>query len=154
MSALGGNYIVGGKPDYTRFVGTGDGWYGIRQDNKTLTLDSIVDRIASSGALKLYTDKEKPMSAVQAARAKREEERVEKLLAAYDTHGLNEATNGAVYRFKFKPEDGDKTYLYAAIKADGRWHLTGRETRGFKTTEFIDWLVERDIQPTDVHPMF
>ena len=57
-------------------------------------------------------------------------------LGAEDIHG-----DGTVVRFTKTFTNGDQTYTYVAIKAAGRWYVTGG-WRG-TWTELLAWLVDR-----------
>lgn len=53
-----------------------------------------------------------------------------------------EPSNGSVFKIEKRFDAGGKGYAYAAIKADGKWYLTGTGFAGSKT---YDWEGLKDF---------
>jgi hypothetical protein len=103
----------------------------------------------------LTPPKEPPMTTLdkmrQERREQRERERIERVYAEYDALHLDEAADGLVLVFRWKPSETSKSYAYAALKADDRWYVTGRESpNGLDTEDFVAWLISKDVQADDL----
>ena len=93
---------------------------------------------------------EEAVSAITDARAEREKARVNKLMDEYAEADFGGLDDGTVIRFSWRPEDSEKVYDYAAIYAGKRWYVTGSGQQRMKTSEFEDWLIERNIPASAV----
>lgn len=84
-------------------------------------------------------EKEKALTAknTQIAQIQAEISKLQKKLEVVQ-HGRmgKEPSNGSVFKIEKRFEAGGKGYAYAAIKADGKWYLTGTGFAGSKT---YDW---------------
>jgi hypothetical protein len=91
-----------------------------------------------------------PMSTIDKIRAerreKREREELEAKFEAWEA-AVGSAAEGDIYAFTWTP--ADKTYRYAAIHTDKRWFLTGTETCGYVTEDFIAWLINKGVDIQD-----
>lgn len=100
-----------------------------------------------------YPPKEPTMSTIDKIAAERKEAkekaRLEAAFAAWDELGIDDWVHtGTIARFAWTPKD--KTYIYAAVKTDIGWFVTGREATPRDTDGLIKFLVERDIEPDEV----
>jgi hypothetical protein len=80
---------------------------------------------------------------------KRETDRLAELkLAMVDRFGDDEYDDGTVVRFQKKFTADGHPYLYAAIKAGGKWYLTGKEQSGLTWGQFVLFLVGGECMVT------
>lgn len=61
-------------------------------------------------------------------------------LAEVEKFGEDEYKNGTVLTFKLKYAESPRWFTYAAVKADGRWWLTGRHSTPFTWSGLVDFL--------------
>lgn len=84
-------------------------------------------------------NKESTMNRTQVIAA--ELARLQDELAQRSVYGEDEHNDGAVLRFS-ADFNGAKKYLYAAIKAGGKWHLTGSQAQSNLTwSQLVDFFI-------------
>jgi len=150
-------HTFSGMPVYTstlvppgKMYGMGGAIYGRPEDMDRLLHQQFINDIIKTDAT--FTDTpRKPMSTIDKIKAerreKREREELEAKFEAWDA-AIGSAADGDIYGFAYTP--GDKTYRYAVIYTDKRWFLTGAETCGLATEDFIAWLINKDIDIQDL----
>ena len=125
--------------------------------NPSYTTGTITMPTSASNVLwsRIYNDlyqnttKEPEMTTLEKVKRERQEaierKRIEAMYADFDELGLDLVEDGAVFRFEW--ERRDKTYTYAALKADARWYVTGGSApNGLPTEDFVAWLIGKEIQ--------
>ena len=124
------------------------------------TIYSIGDRLfTSQSTLDTFTKQKEPeVSTLEKIRREREEarerKRIEQMYGDYDEANLDDYESGTVLRFSWAPKDSDKTYEYAALWANKRWYVTGRESpNGLVTEDFVAWLIGKDVMVEDLIEM-
>ena len=81
----------------------------------------------------------------------REREKIEQMYTDYDEFDVDGLGDGIVLRFSWTPKDSEKSYEYAALKAAGRWYVTGRESpNGLAGEDFVAWLIGKDVAVADL----
>jgi restriction endonuclease S subunit len=97
----------------------------------------IMDRWEADNFKKLQKEKEMTAKNVQVAELKAEIAKLTKKLEKVE-HGRwgKEPSNGAVFKIEKRFENGGTAYYYAAIKANGEWHLTGT---GYAASQVYTW---------------
>jgi hypothetical protein len=92
-------------------------------------------------------------SADQALRERIETERKEKELAdkvaAYEAYGEDTFEDGEVIKFPKRFGTSDKTYVYAAIKANGKWYTTSTTFASYTWEGLVLWLLSGS-RPTTI----
>ena len=68
--------------------------------------------------------------------------------------GDDEYDDGTVVRFQKKFTADGHAYMYAAIKAAGKWYLTGKEQGGLTWEQFVMFLVGGECMVTTSHLEF
>ena len=123
-----------------------------------LTRDTIKELLATQMAATHPKQKEPEVSTLEKVRREREEarerKRIEQMYGDYDEANLDDYESGTVLRFSWQPKDSDKTYEYAALWANKRWYVTGRESpNGLVTEDFVAWLIGKDVMVEDLIEM-
>lgn len=55
-----------------------------------------------------------------------------------------------VIMFKVRHDTYGRAYTYAALRAKGRWHLTGRDGKAYTWKELVEWMRGRTwVSPVD-----
>lgn len=108
------------------------------------TIGALIDRYYNEAT----KQKEPEVTTLEKVKRERQEaierKRIEAMYSDYDELGLDLVEDGAVFRFEW--ERKDKTYTYAALKADGRWYVTGGSApNGLPTEDFVAWLIGKEI---------
>jgi len=110
----------------------------------------FINDIIKTDATFTDTPTKEPMSTIDKIKAERREKRErEELEAKFETWdaAIGSASEGDIYAFSV--DLSNKTYRYATIFVDKRWHLTGQTTCAMATEDFIAWLIEKDADPQD-----
>lgn len=99
--------------------------------------------------------KEPEMTTLEKIRRERQEarerEKIEQMYTDYDEFDVDGLEDGIVLRFTWTPEESEKSYEYAALKAAGRWYVTGRESpNGLAGEDFVAWLIGKDVFVADL----
>lgn len=113
--------------------------YLIQQEGRT-------DTMANRYALPSSTVNAADFEVAKELEKRKQQRLVEQKLALIEAYGEDTFDEGIVLHFKKRFEKDGILYQYAALKADGRWHTTGKKNFGAGTWEqFVLALVSGEF---------